>query len=55
LYEDPIAAERIREALARPIEEREKIDLPKPKPIEQLERCRLKPVPTTGQKRIIPR
>jgi hypothetical protein len=56
LYDaDPLAAERIREALSRPVEEREKIDLPKPKPVETLERCRLKPLPVHGKKGVIPR
>ena len=47
--------ERIREALERPIEEREKIELPKATPVEQLARTRLKPAPRHGEKKKIPR
>lgn len=54
MYDD-LDEERIRATLAAPIEEREKMDLPKPKPVEQLEHCRLKPVPSSGKKGIIPR
>ena len=47
--------ERIREALNAPIEEREKMELPKTIPLEQLERCRLKPLPAHSKKGTIPR
>jgi hypothetical protein len=54
LYDD-LDEERIRAALNAPIEEREKMDIPKPKPVEQLERSKLKPMPARGKRGTIPR
>jgi hypothetical protein len=53
LYDDP--DDRIAEALARPFEEREKLDLRRPTPVDQLERTRLKPLPTRGRKGVVPK
>jgi hypothetical protein len=53
LYDD--VDDRIREALERPLDIREKLQLPPRTPVEQLERTRLKPVPARGKKGIVPK
>jgi hypothetical protein len=52
---DPIVAERIREALQAPIEEPERVDLPKPKPVDEMQRWSLRPAPSHPKRKIVPR
>jgi hypothetical protein len=49
---DGFSIQRIQHALTDIQPERQPIDLPKPKPVELLSRCRLQPVPVHSQRHL---